>query len=119
MQDIKDIATMMGTQFADAVKLSEKRDAEEIESILKGLNDIYHVFMSKQEEILKRKATFLEKVEECYENEALIQTEYNQARAPLIERLEAFRMQKLGTKVSDETVAQRARANGLTEGRTV
>lgn len=109
--DLKELANMMGTQFAEAVKLAERNEAAELESIIQGLNSIYMVYDSKLNEIRARKAALLEKVEECYENEGLVQVEYMEARKGLLERLDTLKRQKLGTPQDNEAIRQRA--NGL------
>jgi hypothetical protein len=102
---------MIGTQFQEAVKLAERNEATELDSIVQGLNSVYMVYDTKLNEIRARKAALLEKVEECYENEGLIQVEYMEARKNLLERLDILKRQKLGTPQADEAIRQRA--NGL------
>ena len=116
--DIKELAQMIGTQFQEAVKLAERNEAAELESIIQGLNSIYMVYDTKLNEIRTRKVALLEKVEECYENEGLIQMEYMEARKGLLERLDALKRHKLGTPQVNEAMAQRARANGMVEPHT-
>jgi hypothetical protein len=92
-EDIKDIAQMMGTQFSEAVKLAEQREAEEIESILKSMNNSYEIYVTKLAKI--------------HENEQAAETVYQDELLSLSARLEKYKQAKLGNKVSDESIRQR------------
>jgi hypothetical protein len=112
-QDIKEIAQMMGTQFAEAVKLSEKADAEDIDSIIKSMDQSYQMYSSAMNEFSQERTKLLSSLDEVFARETLAVEIYTKEVAELRSRLNAFKKQKLGNKVSDETVAQRARANGM------
>jgi seryl-tRNA synthetase len=111
-QDIKDLAAFMGEQFASVVKQAEKSDAEQIESVFKALDQAWQIYQLKMEECRAKRMEVINilgtvsleenKAEQAYQDE-------------LIERMEIlrqFRNAKLGTKVSDEAVATRAK-NGM------
>ena len=110
-EDIKDIAQMMGERFAEAVRLSEKLDGEEIESINKSQNEIYTIFMNKLAHIQQQREKLLEQLIKLADDEHTAATGFYEHFNELAARQDAFAKKKYGTPVSDEAVVKRA--NGL------
>lgn len=109
MQDIKTISKAMATEFAEAVRLAERQDAEEIESVLRAQNDCWAVFCAKKNEALNVRIEGIDKLaaariamedgsallDKALNAEGLAEAEYAATMNELAARLDTFRLMKI------------------------
>jgi hypothetical protein len=110
-QDIKDLAAFMGEQFASVVKQSERSDAEIIESVFKALDQAWQIRTEKIRVCAIERERLLNELDIVYNSEVDADKAYQDELIERMETLRQFRNTKLGTKVSDEAVAQRTKTN--------
>lgn len=110
MQDIKDIATMMGEQFATAVKLAERSEAEELESVFKSLEQSWQIYLDKSKAIaIEREKIFFQLDKNYLEDGEALGIYQNELHKGM-ETLKHLRNAKLG---ANNAVSKKAEVNGI------
>lgn len=113
MNDIKEIATTMSNQFAEAVRAAEKRDAEEIESISKTFNDAYLIYAGQLDSFRMRRNELNAELEKVYADEEAAMVSYQNEVLSLAARLDAYRGSKLGIAPESNNDNSRPRSRRL------